>query len=60
MRIVGGYECEDGSLGCFVSWVIKGGPADMNNIELGSFYFLIQILIFTYQKFDKKSKAIKY
>ena len=26
---------EDGSLGCFVTLVIKGGPADMNNIEVG-------------------------
>lgn len=35
MRIVGGHECEDGSLGCFVTLVIKGGPADINSIEIG-------------------------
>ncbi|CAF0956610.1 unnamed protein product [Brachionus calyciflorus] len=35
MILMGGYECEDGSLGCFVTFVIKGGPADLNNIELG-------------------------
>ena len=35
MRIIGGHECEDFSLGCFVTLVIKCGPADMNNIEVG-------------------------
>ncbi len=35
MRIIGGHEWEDGSLGCFVTLVIKGGPADMNSIEVG-------------------------
>lgn len=35
MIIVGGLECEDGSLGCFVTLVTKGGPADLNGIEVG-------------------------
>lgn len=35
MIIIGGHECEDGSLGCFVSMVQKAGPADINNIEVG-------------------------
>lgn len=35
MIIIGGQECEDGSLGCFVTLVIKGGPADINSIEVG-------------------------
>ncbi|CAF3992219.1 unnamed protein product, partial [Rotaria sp. Silwood1] len=26
MRIVGGQECEDGSLGCFVTNILSGGP----------------------------------
>jgi predicted metalloprotease with PDZ domain len=30
-----GHECEDGSLGCFVTFVSKAGPADVNNIEVG-------------------------
>lgn len=33
--MIGGYECEDGTLGCFVTFVIKGGPADLNSIEVG-------------------------
>jgi hypothetical protein len=37
MRIVGGFECEDGSLGCYVVLVIKGGPADINSIESGKY-----------------------
>ncbi|CAF3060393.1 unnamed protein product [Rotaria sp. Silwood2] len=36
MRIVGGQECEDGSLGCFVTNILLGGPADVQgNIEIG-------------------------
>ncbi|CAF3906692.1 unnamed protein product [Adineta steineri] len=36
MRIVGGQECEDGSLGCFVTNILSGGPADVQgNIEVG-------------------------
>ncbi|CAF3449487.1 unnamed protein product [Rotaria socialis] len=36
MRIVGGQECEDGSLGCFVTNILYGGPADVQgNIEVG-------------------------
>ncbi len=35
MRLIGGHECEDGSLGCFVTLVIPGGPADNNSIEVG-------------------------
>ncbi|CAF3855710.1 unnamed protein product [Rotaria magnacalcarata] len=36
MRIVGGQECEDGSLGCFVTNILHGGPADVQgNIEVG-------------------------
>lgn len=36
MRIIGGQECEDGSLGCFVTSVLPGGPADVQgNIEVG-------------------------
>ncbi|CAF0936519.1 unnamed protein product [Adineta ricciae] len=36
MRIVGGQECEDGSLGCFVTNILPGGPADVQgNIEVG-------------------------
>ncbi|CAF1054232.1 unnamed protein product [Rotaria sordida] len=36
MRIVGGQECEDSSLGCFVTNVLHGGPADIQgNIEVG-------------------------
>ncbi|CAF0933689.1 unnamed protein product [Adineta ricciae] len=36
MRIVGGQECEDGSLGCFVTNLLHGGPADVQgNIEVG-------------------------
>ena len=32
-----GHECEDGSIGCFVTLVVKGGPAEMNNIEVGKY-----------------------
>ncbi|CAF0792708.1 unnamed protein product [Didymodactylos carnosus] len=36
MRIVGGQECEDSSLGCFVTMILYGGPADVQgNIEVG-------------------------
>jgi len=35
MRIYGGFECEDGTLGCFVTTVVKGGPAEINNILVG-------------------------
>ncbi|CAM4945415.1 unnamed protein product [Rotaria socialis] len=36
MRIVGGQECEDSSLGCFVTNVLYGGPADVQGyIEVG-------------------------
>lgn len=35
MTLSGGLECEDGSLGCFVTLVNKGGPADLNGIEVG-------------------------
>ncbi|CAF3478403.1 unnamed protein product [Rotaria sp. Silwood1] len=36
MRIVGGQECEDGSLGCFVTNILSGGPAHVQgNIEVG-------------------------
>ncbi|CAF1150980.1 unnamed protein product [Didymodactylos carnosus] len=36
MRIVGGQECEDSSLGCFVTMISYGGPASVQgNIEVG-------------------------
>lgn len=35
MVFTGGLECEDGSLGCFATAVAKGGPADVNGIEVG-------------------------
>ncbi|CAF2557883.1 unnamed protein product [Rotaria sp. Silwood2] len=36
MRIIGGQECEDSSLGCFVTNILYGGPADVQgNIEVG-------------------------
>ncbi len=34
MRIVR-KECEDGRIRCFVMSVIRGGPADVNNINVG-------------------------
>ena len=36
MMLVGGSECEDGTLGCFVTLVVKEGPADINGIEIGN------------------------
>jgi hypothetical protein len=47
--MIGGHECEDGSLGCFVSMVQKAGPADINNIEVGKMEFHIA---YKYNKFN--------
>jgi hypothetical protein len=35
MLVVGGCMCDDETLGCFVKTVTKGGPADLNRIEVG-------------------------
>ena len=36
MRVVGGKQGQDGKLGAFVMWLIKGGPADMGGIAEGN------------------------
>ena len=37
MRIMGGKMTPDGSLGTFVTNVVKGGPADQNSIRPGKY-----------------------
>lgn len=52
---MGGHECEDGSLGCFVTQVIANGPADQNNIEVGD-----QILEFNgYSTIDSTYEEVR-
>ncbi len=55
MKIMGGHECEDGSLGCFVTMVSTNGPADQNNIEVGD-----QILEFNgYSTIDSTYEEVR-
>lgn len=48
MRVVGGKMGPDGGLGAFVTYVMKGGPADVNGICEGKNYSQVTITLVTF------------